>query len=116
MLGECPRKPVILVPALKDGGGSVTIWATISWYSSGLVIALSGQINASDDVDILGNQLRPMIQRLFLTMQFFIMTFRPYTQPEVFSLGLTSMEMHFNIFPGQHNHRTSISSNRCGRF
>jgi len=77
MLGECPRKPIILVPALKVGGGSVTIWAAISWYSSGLVIILSGQITASNYVDILGNQLHPMIQRLFLTMQLFIMTIRP---------------------------------------
>ena len=72
----------------------MTIWAAISWYSSGLVSTLSGQITASDYVDNLGNQMHPMIQRFFLTMQFFIMTVRPYTQPEVFSLGLTSTEMH----------------------
>jgi hypothetical protein len=108
MFGERTKKPVILVPAVKDGGGSMTIWAAMSWYSTGLVITLSGQITTSDCVDILGNQVHPMIQRLFLTMQFFIITIRPYTQPEVFSLGLTSMEMHFNIFAGQHNHQTQI--------
>ena len=55
MFGERQRKPIILVPALKDGGGSVTIWVAISWYSSGLVITLTGQITSSDYVDILGN-------------------------------------------------------------
>jgi hypothetical protein len=38
-------------------------------------------------------------------MQFFKITIPPYihTQPEVFSLGLRSMKMHFNIFPSQNN-------------
>jgi hypothetical protein len=106
VFGERPRKPIILAQAVKDGGGSLTIWAAISWYSSGLVITLSGLITASDYVDILGDQVHPMVQRLFLTMQFCKIKIRPYTQPEVFSLVLTSMEMHFNIFPGQHSHQT----------
>ena len=41
-------------------------------------------------------------------MQFFKMTIRPYTVPEVLNLGLMSMKMHFNIFPGQRNHQTNI--------
>jgi len=48
-------------------------------------------------------------------MQFIKITIRPYTQPEAFSLGLRSMKKHFNIFPGQHNHQTSISLNNCGQ-
>ena len=72
MFVERSRKLIILVSAVKDGGGSVTIWAAISWYSFGLVITLSGQITASDYVDILGNQVHLVFQRLFLTMQFFI--------------------------------------------
>jgi hypothetical protein len=38
MFGEHPRKPIILeclVPNLKDGGGSVTIWAAIFWCTAG---------------------------------------------------------------------------------
>ena len=38
------------------------IWAAISWYSAGAVITLNGQITASDYMDILGNQVRPMVQ------------------------------------------------------
>ena len=106
VFGERPRKPIILFPALKDGGGFVTIWVAVSWYSSGLVITLTGQITSSDYVDNLGNQVHPMVQRLFLTMQFFKIKIRPYTHPEVFSHGSTSMEKHFNIYPGQHNHQT----------
>jgi hypothetical protein len=41
-------------------------------------------------------------------MQFFKITIHPYTQPDVFSLGLRSMKMHFNIFPGQHNAKCQI--------
>jgi len=40
----------------------VLIWAAISWYSAGLT--LSGRITASDYVDILGNQVHPMVQLL----------------------------------------------------
>jgi hypothetical protein len=40
----------------------VTIWAAISWYSAGPIIALNGEITASDYVDILGNQVYQMVQ------------------------------------------------------
>jgi hypothetical protein len=33
-------------------------------------------------------------------MQFFKMMVRPYTPPEVFSLDLRSMKMHYNTFSG----------------
>ena len=36
------------------------IWAATSWYSAGPIITLNGQIEASDYVDILGNQVRPV--------------------------------------------------------
>jgi hypothetical protein len=49
-------------------------------------------------------------------MQFIKTTIRPYTQPEVFSLGLRSMKMHFSIFSGQQNSQTSISAKHCGHF
>jgi hypothetical protein len=53
----------LLVPALKHGGGSVMIWAAISWYSVGPTI--TGRITASNYVDSLGNQEHPMVQILF---------------------------------------------------
>jgi hypothetical protein len=34
------------------------------------------------------------------------MTIGPFAHPEVFILGVRSMKMHFNIFPGQQNCRT----------
>jgi len=38
------------------------IWVAISWYSAGALITLNGQITASDYMDILGNQVHPMVQ------------------------------------------------------
>ena len=55
-----------LVPTAKHGDRSVIIWAAISWYSTGPTITLNGQNTTSDYVDILGNQLLPMVQMLFL--------------------------------------------------
>ena len=45
------------------------IWAATSWYSVGPTITLNGQIAARDYVDILGNQLRPVVQ-MFLPNNF----------------------------------------------
>jgi len=44
------------------------------------------------------------------------MTFGPFTQPEVFSLGVRSIKMHFNIFLGQHIRQTLILPGHCGQF
>ena len=60
--------PECLVPTVIHGGRSVTIWAAISWYSGGPIITLNGQITTGDYVDILGNQVHPMVQMLFVTM------------------------------------------------
>ena len=56
--------PECLVPTVKNGGGSVMIWAAISWYAAGPTITLNGRITASDYVNILGNQEEPMVQML----------------------------------------------------
>jgi hypothetical protein len=75
--------------------------ATISSYSGGPKIALSGRITSRSYV------VGPKVQFFPLTMmQFFKMTIRPYTQPAEFSLALRNTKMHFNIFPGQHNRQT----------
>jgi hypothetical protein len=38
-------------------------------------------------------------------MQFFDTTMPPFTQLELFMLGLKSMNVASNIFPGQYNHQ-----------
>ena len=50
---------------MKHGGGSVIIWAAISWYSAGPIITLIVRIPDSDHVDILGNQVHSVVQMLF---------------------------------------------------
>jgi hypothetical protein len=40
-------------------------WAAISWYSVGPIITLNGRITAREYVHGLGNQVHPMIQKLF---------------------------------------------------
>jgi hypothetical protein len=94
----------------------VTIWAAIFCYSAGHMINLNDRIAACDYVDVSRNLVHPVSRYCFLTMmQFFKMTVHPYTHPEVFSLGVRSVKMHFNIFPGQHNRQTEISSNHYGQ-
>jgi hypothetical protein len=52
-------------------------------------------------VDILDSQVHPMVQVLLPNIDaIFQDGDSPYTQPEVFNLGLRSMKMHFNIFSG----------------
>jgi len=70
------------------------------WYSAGAVLNLNGQITASDYVDILGSQVHPVVQVLFPNIDAVFQDNSPYTQPEVFSLDLRNMKMHFNIISG----------------
>jgi hypothetical protein len=49
--------PECLVPAVKQRGGSVMVWAAISWYSVGSIITLHGRITAREYVEKLGNQV-----------------------------------------------------------
>jgi hypothetical protein len=83
------------------------VWSAISWYSVGPIITLHGRLTAWEYVDRLGNQVHPMIQTLFPNNHVVIYkpTMPPFTQSELFSHGLKSMKVNFNIFPGQHNHQ-----------
>jgi len=47
--------PECQVTVVKHGGGSVVVWATISWYCA-------GRNTASDCMVILGNQVHPMVR------------------------------------------------------
>jgi hypothetical protein len=53
--------PECQVTVVKHGGGSVVVWATISWYCAGPLITVHGRITASDCMDILSNQVHPMV-------------------------------------------------------
>jgi hypothetical protein len=65
---ETPKEaynPEYLVPTVKHGATSVMIWAVISWYSAGPLIALNGRITANDYMHSVGGQLQ------YLTVQMF---------------------------------------------
>ena len=81
-----------------DNGSSILVFYWSYNYS--------GQITASDCVDILGSQMHSVVQMFPNKGAIFQDDSSPYTQPEVCSVGLRSMKMHFNIFLGQHNDQT----------
>jgi hypothetical protein len=119
MFGEHPRKPTVQ----NAWFGSNSETQGRSWdglgsnivvqYSVGPIITLHGRITAREFVDRLGNQVHPMIQTLFPNND---AVFQDGTQLELFSHGLKSMTVNFNIFPGQHNHHVCTSMNHCGQF
>jgi len=55
-----------------------------------------------------GNQVNPMVQMLFPNNDAIFEDYNllTHTETEVFSLGLRSMKMQFNIFPSQSNGQT----------
>lgn len=57
--------PDCLLPTVKHGGGSVMIWAAISWYSAGPIVTLKGRVTAKNYTDILADHVHPMLQILF---------------------------------------------------
>jgi fumarate reductase subunit D len=99
-----------MLPKVKDGGGSVMVYAAISWCSILLAILLSfiGRITARECVDRLSNQVHSMIQTLFPNNDavFKVDNAPTHTAGTVqLSHGLKSMKVNFNIIPGQHNHQ-----------
>jgi hypothetical protein len=75
-------------------------------YSVRTIISFHSRITAREYVGRLGNQVYPMfLQTLFLNNDAdFQDNSAPFTQLELFSHGLKSMKVNFNIFLGQHNH------------
>ena len=58
-------KPEFLVPSVKHGGRSATVWVAIFWCTAGSIITMNGRITASAYVGILGNLGHPMVHMLF---------------------------------------------------
>ncbi|GFV93165.1 DDE_3 domain-containing protein [Trichonephila clavipes] len=55
-----------LFPTVKHGSGSVTIWATVSWFSVGPFVNLKRKVTEEKHREILADQVHPMKQTLFL--------------------------------------------------
>jgi hypothetical protein len=90
------------------GGSVMVLGSNIQvQYSVGPIITLRGRITAREYVDRLGNQVHHMIQTLFLNNDaVFQDDNAPFTQLDLFSHGLKSMKVNFNIFSAsQHNHQ-----------
>jgi hypothetical protein len=90
-----------LVPTVKHRGGSVMVW--VAKFVSPM-ITHHGRIIAREHVDRLGNQVYPTLFTLLPNNgAVFQDDSVPFTQLELFSHGLKSMNVNFNIFPDQHN-------------
>jgi hypothetical protein len=99
--------PECRVPTVKQVGGSLTVWAAISWYSVGPIITHHGRITARDYGTWTGWVIRCIPRsRLYFrtTIQFSKKIMLPFTQLELLYHGLKDMKLNFNIFPGQHNY------------
>ena len=79
--------PECLVPTIIHGSGSVMIWAATSWYSAVPIITLNGRITASHYMDILDNQMHPMVHMLNPNNDAIFQedSSPTHTQPELFS-------------------------------
>ncbi|GFT48177.1 DDE_3 domain-containing protein [Trichonephila clavipes] len=51
-------------PTVKHGGGSVMIWALMSWFSDGPILTLKGRIIGEKTTEIL-DQVHPMMRTWF---------------------------------------------------
>ncbi|MBJ4999827.1 transposase [Salmonella enterica subsp. enterica serovar Hadar] len=57
--------PDCLLPPVKHGGGSIMVWAMISWFAAGPIITFRGRINSGDYVTVLADYVHSMAQTLF---------------------------------------------------
>jgi hypothetical protein len=74
-------------------------------YSVGPNVILYDRITAREYVARLDNRVYPMIHMLIPNSDaVFQDDNAPFTQLELFSYGLKSMKVNFNIFLGQHIH------------
>jgi hypothetical protein len=95
-----------LVPIVKHGGDSVTVWAVISWYSTLFAPLLPFMAELLPGSTWSGWIIRciPRFRRYFRTTTQFEKTLvPPFAQAELFSHGLKSTKVNFNIYSGQKN-------------
>jgi hypothetical protein len=64
ILHAVPCNLECLIPAMKEGGGSVMVCIAILWYTIGSIITLNAQITARECMKRLSNHVPPMIQTL----------------------------------------------------
>ncbi|MBJ5627078.1 hypothetical protein JGG67_22925 [Salmonella enterica subsp. enterica serovar Derby] len=99
--------PDCLLPGVKHGGGSIMVWAMISWFAAGPIITLHGRINSGDYVTILADHVHSMGRPCFrLGIAPFKMITPRFTEVELFNNGLRNIRMKLHTFPGLHTHRT----------
>jgi hypothetical protein len=93
------------------------IWVAISWCSAGSVFTVNARNTASDYVDILDNQVHPMVQMLFPNNNaVFQDDYLPIRTAKSVQSWFEEHKDALQHLPGQHNHQTYISSNYCGQF
>ena len=57
--------PDCCMPRVKHGGGSVMVWAAISWHSLGPILVPDGRVTGKDYRTILEDHVHPMVQTLY---------------------------------------------------
>ena len=83
------------------------IWAAVSWYLAGPIITPYGWIPASEYVDILGNQVQPMVEMLFpKSGAVFQDNISPIHPTRSVQSWFAEYGDPINVFPGQRNHQT----------
>ena len=82
---------------------SVMIWGCITWHGVGTITTVDGTINRHKYIEILENNLWPVIARVSPTkISCFKMTMPLYTEPE--TLRITRLEIIYILSAGQHSH------------
>ena len=94
----------MLIPTIEHGSGYVMIWTAISWYSAGPIITLNYLIIARNCMDILGNQVHPVVQMMFPKNDpIFQDDNSPIYIVRCFQSWFEEHEDGLNIFPDEHN-------------
>jgi hypothetical protein len=118
--GEHPRKPTIRNAWFQQWHIGEVLWSFWhQYYDILLVPLLHFMAKLQQGSTWTGWVIRciPWSRRYFLTtMHFSKTTMTPFSQLELFTHGLKSMKVKFNILPGQHNHQIGTSLNHSGQF
>ena len=101
---------VILQPLLPSShsearGGSVIVWAAISWNSLISTISLHGRINIKNYLNILGDRVHQMVTPSFTSML-------RYIQLNWLRIGMKSMKVSQTTWGSLYNLQISIYAKR----